>query len=821
MADDFSPRGGPGSDPPDKIRLTFDRPHPGDGGPGAAGEGATARDGASDRPRGRGGAGYSSGPDGGYRRSSGDEGLGHGYDDAQDGTDAHLFDYLRVLSKHRWVAITSFLLIVLSVAVHTFTVTPIYRATVQILIENEDPNVISFQEVLEQTQRTSDYYQTQYRILESRALARRTLGALDLWAHPQLNPGGGTDRAWSPVAMVRGAAGAVGGWVAGWFASGDAPVEPAAIDETAGQSAAIDRFLQGLTVTPVRNSRLVDLTFSSPDPALAADVANALARAYIDQDLEYKFLSSREATDWLAQQMAEQRKQVEVTERALQTYREQNDAVSLEDRQNIVVQKLADLNGAVTRARTERIQKEAVYNQIEAVQNNSAALDTLPAIVSNAFVQQQKAQLAELQGQRAQLSDKLGPRHPDMVKLNAAIEAARSRIESEIAKVIESLRNDYQQAQAQEQSLAAALEQQKIEALDLNRREIDYGVLARDAAANRQLFDSLMQRAKETGVSGELRTSNIRVVDEAEVPRSPAFPRKRLNLLLALAGGSLLAVGFAFFFEYLDNRIKTPDEIKRYLGLAFLGMVPALDMKAIDKANGRSPRPLLINDGVPANFSESFRALRTNLLFSSAEEGSRSIVVTSTGPGEGKSLVASNLAMALAQAGERVLLVDADMRRPRVHRIFDKPQKPGLSNVLVGDARAADTVHKTGVPGLWVMPAGVHPPNPAELLGSKRCKEFMASLEEHFDWVIVDTPPVMAVTDSAVVVHRATGVLFVVGSEMTARGAARRAVEQLEHAKGRFVGAVLNRVDLQHNAYYYSQYYRREYSEYYQTEPRA
>jgi capsular exopolysaccharide synthesis family protein len=236
-------------------------------------------------------------------------------------------------------------------------------------------------------------------------------------------------------------------------------------------------------------------------------------------------------------------------------------------------------------------------------------------------------------------------------------------------------------------------------------------------------------------------------------------------------------------------------------------MVPALFGRGIE-----SP---LINNGVPTNFVESFRAIRTNVLFSSAEEGSRSLVITSAGPGEGKSLIAGNLSIALAQAGQRVLLIDADMRKPRIHTMFNQPQEPGLSNVLVGNAKPSETMHTTTVPGLWVMPAGLIPPNPAELLGSRRFKEFTASLAPHFDWLILDTPPVMAVTDSSVVAHVATGVLFVVGSEMTSRYAGRRAVEQLEHVRAKFIGAVLNRVDLQHNSYYYSHYYRQEYTDYY------
>jgi capsular exopolysaccharide synthesis family protein len=242
-------------------------------------------------------------------------------------------------------------------------------------------------------------------------------------------------------------------------------------------------------------------------------------------------------------------------------------------------------------------------------------------------------------------------------------------------------------------------------------------------------------------------------------------------------------------------------------------MVPALFDKTLENP--------LINNGVPSNFSESFRAVRTNLLFSSADEGGRSVVVTSTGPSEGKTVVATDLAVALAQAGQRVLLIDGDMRKPRVHTVFKKPQEPGLSNILVGNAKASEAVHTTAVTGLWVMPAGLHPPNPAELLGSKRFKDFMSSLSQHFDWVVLDTPPVMAVTDASVTAHLVTGVLFVVGAEMTSRHAGQRALEQLEHARAKFIGVVLNRVDLKHNSYYYSQYYRREYSDYYQDAART
>jgi capsular exopolysaccharide synthesis family protein len=286
-----------------------------------------------------------------------------------------------------------------------------------------------------------------------------------------------------------------------------------------------------------------------------------------------------------------------------------------------------------------------------------------------------------------------------------------------------------------------------------------------------------------------------------------------LNIVLAIAGGTLMGIGLAFFFEFIDNRLKSPAEIKTHLGLPLLGIVPAISAKTL------GTMVPLVNNGMPAHFGEAFRTIRTNVLFASADVGSKSIVVTSTSPGEGKTLVSTNLATSMAMAGQRVLLIDADMRRPKVHETFELAQEPGLSNFLVGDTKASEAVRRTPVKNLWVMPAGKHPPNPAELLGSRMFKDFLTSLGEHFDYVILDSPPVMAVTDACVVSNLATGVVFVVGAEMTSRGAAKAAVDQLDSAKSKHVGAILNRVELEKHAYYYSQYYRSSYKKYYSSSP--
>ena len=730
---------------------------------------------------------------------------------APSGADAHLTDYVKVVYKRRWTAATVFLLVMGAVTVYTFTATPIFEARTRLLIEAENQNVVSFKEVVDQDQTKADYYQTQYNILQSRALARKTLEGLKLWDHPLFNPA----RQEGGFSVGRAIGGAVS-LVTGLFKSTPATaLEAAGADETEPQSKAIEAFTQNLTVVPIRNSRLVDVKFRSADAALATQVVNALAKNYIAQTLEYKYSASKDANDWLGEQLAEQRKQVEAAEAKLQAYREHNDAISLEDRQNIVVQKLTDLNSAVTRAKTERIQKEAMWMQLRTLENNPAALDTFPAILSNTFIQQQKTELAQLQQQSAELSEKFGEKHPEIIKNRTAIHSAQLKLQAEIAKVVAAVRTEYQAARAQETSLAYALGQQKGEALSMNRKGIEYSVLERDVESSKQIYESLLQRTKETGVATELKSSNIRVIDRAERPRAPVTPRTGMNMLLALLSGSVLAFGLAFFFEYLDSRIKTPDELKAHLGLPSLGMVPALDAKT-----WKDKEPLL-HAGVPPGFAEAFRTVRTNVLFSSAQEGSRVLVVTSTGPGEGKTTVATNLAISFAQAGQRVLLIDADMRRPRVHSVFGCKQEPGLSNLMVGNAKASDTVHKTPVPGLWVLGAGRIPPNPAELIGSQRFRDFLASLKEHFDLILVDSPPVMAVTDAAIVAHAANGVVFVVGAEMTCRNAARAAVEHLEQGRAHFVGAVLNRVELERNAYYYSHYYRREYSVYYQQAANA
>ena len=557
----------------------------------------------------------------------------------------------------------------------------------------------------------------------------------------------------------------------------------------------------------MRNTRLVDIRYTSTDPVFAAAAANAVATTYIQQSMEFKVNTSKEAGDFLSDRLAEQRSAVEASERALQEFKEQNGAVAMADgTSSILVQRLTDLNAALIKAKTERIGKESLYNQLKSMQA-AGTIETFPAVLANEYIQGLKTNLAQLQRDQAQLAERYGENHPEMINARTAVQTANAKLVTEIAKVVEGVNSEYRAALAQEQSLQGALNAQRSEALGQNKMSVTYSVLQREADSNRQIYESLLQQAKETGIAGERRTTNVRIVDAAEVPQAPISPNVRADLTFAVVAGLVFAIGLAFGFEYLDNRIKTPQELKATIGVPFLGMVPAV-------VDDKQPNPLLDN-GPPQNFAEAFKSIRTNVLFSSADEGMRTVVVTSAGPGEGKSVVAGNMAMALAQAGQRVLLIDADMRRPRVHEIFGGEQEPGLSNVLAGNAKTSEAVRKSKTAGLWLLPAGHIPPNPAELLGSRRYTDFIASLGVHFDWVILDTPPVMVVADSSIVANQSSGVIFVVRADHTSKHAVRAAAEQLESANAHLVGTVLNAVDLVRNPYYYSAYYRKEYARYY------
>ena len=737
--------------------------------------------------------------------------------------EGNLQRYLGALYRRRWLGLAVFALVVVSAIGYLLVATPVYEAYVRVLVQPDNPNVVSFKEVIQGDESKLEYYQTQLEILHSRSLARKTLDALDMWKDPEIvQPSGHLARV---IHATRGMATRITSALAGMMGKATSTPSSAAtesvpasaatagttgsapgtgVTESAVQSRAIDEFLTRLVLNYRADNRILEVGYRSVDPHRAAEVANTIAHNYINDDLEVKFKAAKDASDWLNARITEQRTQLQSSETAAQRYREANGDVAVSAEQNIILQKLSDLNTATTKAKTERLDAQALYDQLQTVQQNPAALDTLPVILSDPFIQKLKVELADLQAQEVTMSRQLGDRHPDLQNLRSNIARVQGQIQAEVRKIAESVGNQYRAALGKEQSLSAALEEQKRQALTLDRRAVQYNELQREATSDREMFESLLQRAKETGIASELKTSNIRIVDPAEVPLRPASPRPLPTLLFALVLGLPLGCAAAVGREIVDDRVKSPDEIKDGLGLKFLGFAPAVRGA---RFTARGP---LVDGQVPPLFSEALRTVRANVFLAAASTpGTKVLLVTSTGPNEGKTVVASNLAVALAQSGRRVLLVDADLRLSRAHEVFDVPLDPGFSNVLEAAIPMKSAIRASSIHGLSIVTAGPTPESPGDLLSVENFRSAIAAVENDFDWIVIDSPPVMAVSDAIAMVPAAVGVVFVVGARMTRRRAAEAALEQLEAADATILGAVLSRADvLEHSPYYNSSYLR-------------
>jgi succinoglycan biosynthesis transport protein ExoP len=715
-------------------------------------------------------------------------------------SDTHLLDRLNAVYKYRYVVVTVFLLVVLGVLVRTFTTTPMYRATTSVMIEEDrSANVTGFNTTTNSGQDEDAYFQTQLRILTGREVALRAVARLNLRDMPEFN-GQGPQRTGLAGVFHRMKIRAQDSLRAVTGASPPQPTSPASLT----QEDLVDAFLGTISVEPEAGTRLVNVSVTSSNAAFTARASDVLVEEFVVQNLDFRTDTTRKSLEFLRTEILKQQQKVEDTERAMAEYRETNNAMSLDSRQNTVESSLNMANDNFLRARNERIQKESAYNQVRSVA--PAALADSPAVAQNANVQGLRTRLAELQRQKVQLNERYGPKNPQVIENENAIADTTRNYERAVNGAVETLRSEYETALALERRLASALEEQKGVATDLNRKSVGYTVLEREAQSARQIYDTLVQRQNELQIVSNSGGNNIRLMDRAVKPDAAYTPDVRRNLLLGSLAGILLALGLVLAIDYLDDTVKTPEDITRRLKLPFLGLVPAV------KGNNH---PLLSQE-VPHEFGEAFRALRTSLVFSSGTEGTRVIALTSAQPLEGKTTTACNMAIALAYGGSRVLLIDADMRRPSVSRTLGIENTIGLSHLLTGQATARQTIRRTNVQNLWVMTAGITPPNPSELLSSDRMKTLIANVQTGpFDWVLIDTPPVLAVTDAVILAPWVSGVVFVIGSEMTQRRLAERAVETLMSSRPHVLGAVLNRVDIIRNKYYYSRYYGYKYKNYY------
>src|SRR5580693_7094600 len=726
--------------------------------------------------------------------------------------DSLLREYMRVLIKSKWIVITSVALVVGVVAISTLRSTPIYEAVGSIAINKVDP--VTFN--LKDSSSSVDYYDptdmdTEVRILKSDLLALQVIRQLNLDKQPEFEAKGKTS---SPSLEM----------------TTDA-LQP----DSAKTSAALANFKSNLQVSLVPNTRIIEIRYRSPDKNIAARVVNTLANTYVEQNFKTRFESTMQASDWLSKQLVDLQIKVETSQEKLVKYQKEHEILGIDEKQNITTAKLDELNRELTSAESARMEKESIYHLVQAGDADSITAaagvegSTKGSSGNSPLLEKLREQQADLKIQVAQLSTQFGPSYPKLAQLNSQLKEVDAQIQSEMRKVAARLRGDYLAAVQRESMLRTALERQKQEANKLNESAIEYSLLKRDVDSNRTLSEGLLERLKEAGVTAGLRSNNFRIVDTARVPTAPSGPNLMRNLAFAFPLGLSIGVGLAFLLESMDNTVRTPEQAQIISALPSLGMIP-LGSRSTRELGGREKLALassreaveLVTKSRPrSQMAESYRALRTSLLLTFAGGPPKIILITSALPEEGKTTTSVNSAIVLAQKGTPVLLIDADLRRPSIHKTLGLGPQIGLSNVLTGTATLQQAIiPSTILPDLFILPAGTPPPNPAELLASAKMKNILAELRKQYDHIVIDSPPTLSVTDAVVMSTDADAVVLVIRSGHTTKPALRRARDILLQVNARVCGVLVNAVDLNSPDYYYHYEYQGKYGHgYYQEDP--
>jgi len=725
------------------------------------------------------------------------------------GPEPHLFDRLSILYKYRWATIAVFTLVVSWVMVDSYTRIPVFRAQARVLIEDPNADIATPTEIARNVTLADPemYLQTQLRIMRGRDLAERVAAKLDMSRVPEFNGQGPKPTQLAVgIALVK--------YYAAWpyrmiTSTQDNVPAPVTVLDPVTATGYPEVLISRLGVAQVRGSQLVDMTFDSADPQFAARAVNAFAEQYVAHNLSLKVESLEKSAEWLTGEVEKQADLMRKSDMGLQQYKDTQDAGALDSNQNIVVARLTSANEAATKARLDRIQKEGLWRQIESAGND---IDSITSVLNNMQIQNLRAAINIAQQDKARLAERYGDKHPEYQKAVTTLANTERQLQEETRKARQNAKSEYEAAVQQEREMQGQLNESKVQATALGRKGVDYAVLLREAESNRTVYNQLLTREKELRVVANSRTNNVRVVDRALPPTAPSSPNHRRDWAYAVALGLAFGLGIAFGIDYLDDTVKTPDDVTRRLKLRFLGLVPIV-------SGERHP---LISGPVPHDFGEAYRSIRTALAAQLPGTGARVIAVASSQPLEGKTTTAVNIAMALAVGGARVLLIDADMRRPSVHKALRMTNDRGLSQLLAGQARMREVVQRTHDPNLLTITAGRTPANPSELLASDRMRALLSGLETGpFDWIIIDTPPVLAVTDAVILAPLVDAVTFVIGAEMTRWRLAERAVETLLSSNPRQVLAVLNKVNFGRNKYYYSRYYGHQYKNYYAESPAA
>lgn len=704
----------------------------------------------------------------------------------------NLAEYWAIIRKRRRLIASAIALCILAAIAVSLLTTPTYRATIVVNVEREKASALDLGTQQAYSAYDPEFLPTQTRLMESREIAERVVQRLNLVSSPVFAPK-----------------------TSGIFRS-----EKQESPDVSDIAQAVQKTVE---TKPVRRTNLVELSVTAPNAKLAADVANATAEAYIDWNVEAKYLVVGQASRFLSSQIEQLKGEIQQKERQLQAYGRQNDIVSTDAEGNVNLQKLESFNKDYAEAVADRVAKEARYYELQTAKPEAIA-DSL----SNGLVSQLRSDQAKLERDYAEKLNLYKPEWPAMQQLRAQIDKGKQHLSSVIQETVmkarDNARTDYQTAARREQSLKQVLAGSKSEAMTQNSSAVEYNNLKTEVETKRALLDTVMRRQAETEVSSRLRgerASNVRIVDRALVPKSRFRPSYKRNLALALALGLALGVGLAFLLEYVDRSLRSIDQVEKYLGVPALGIIPALETAGTNvysygkgarkerklKAAGENASIELVPHTHPrSTVAEAYRAFRTALLLSRAG-GLKSLVVTSTLPGEGKTSTAVNLSVVLAQLGKRVLLVDGDLHKPRVHEVFNVSNRVGLVSILAENLEAASAIKPTSVANLFLIPSGPTSPNPSGLLSSKAMEQFLASATHNFDFVVIDAPPVGAVADAILIGYQVDGAVLCARGGKTPREQVARTRDRLTAANVRVLGALINNLesgDEGYGTYYYS-----------------
>jgi polysaccharide biosynthesis transport protein len=719
-----------------------------------------------------------------------------------------LREYFRVLIKRKWTVIGCLAAIFTIVTIASFKMVPIYDAVGRIAINKPDNYLVNFKE----GQPGGDYsdpteLDTEVAILQSDLLALQVIKNLNLDKMPEFGGRPGPTDSLAP--------------------------DPLQAD-TAHTSALLGGFKGGLRVALKPNTRIVEIHYVSTNPQLAALIVNTLTNTYVEQNFKTKFESTMQASDWLSKQLVDLQMKVETSQEKLVRFQKEHEILGTDEKQNIITEKLAELNKELTGAESARMQKESLYRLVEsadpeivAATANALEAGGLGGSAGLALVSGLRSKQADLKIHIAELSTQFGPSYPKLEQLNNQIKEIDAQIELELKKVSNRIRGQYLAAQQEETMLRGEFEKQKQEANKLNESAIQYSLLKRDVDVNRQLYEGLLEKLKEAGVTAGLKSTNIRLVDAARTPTYPTEPNIPRNLAFALVLGLTSGIGLAFLLENMDNTVRTTEQAQIISGLPALGMIPMGSKNGVDStgkkllnvASSREAVELVTQARPQSQMAESYRALRTSLLLSNLGTPPKTVMVTSARPQEGKTTTSINTAIVLAQKGVRVLLIDADLRRPSVHKTLGMGPRSGLSNVLTGSVTLEHAITRSPIlSNLFVLPAGTPPPNPAELLASSNMRDLLNELRDKYDHIIIDTPPTLSVTDAVVLSQRVDAIILVIRSSKTTKQALRRARDILMQVNAKITGVLLNAVDLSSPDYYYYYEYQGKYHDSYYRE---